>query len=323
VRTKQETAHLLLINNFILSMSSHDVFKPARILLVMKRFAFIALTLCILFAGSAHAYVSEVHSDAVLAVNGSVEEYVRLVLNELELRNNLTYTITRRPYDITSERVYSYANGTLTLFDSFPAGQSNVSFTILYRNVTAISPDGVYTYSASFRPPPGIALRVSLRLPPGHVLADVEPAVSPKPQAVTTDGRSLVLSWVARGDLNIIVISDAHPSLELAEESTSLRTAQTASWLAGFVVFVLLISFVVLLVLRKRWRAPLDVLSEDEQVIVKLIRSGVRVQKEIGTRATFTKSKMSKLVRKLEEKDVLVKTPHFKTNHLALKGRWR
>jgi uncharacterized membrane protein len=62
-----------------------------------------------------------------------------------------------------------------------------------------------------------------------------------------------------------------------------------------------------------------DTLSEDENKIIDLLRKSDMKQKEIARQLNFSKSKMSKITRRLEEKNLIERTPLFKTNIIKLK----
>ena len=54
-------------------------------------------------------------------------------------------------------------------------------------------------------------------------------------------------------------------------------------------------------------------------LVVKELRKGTKMQKHIAKNLDFSKSKISKVVRKLEEKKIIEKEPYFKTNKIKLK----
>ena len=89
------------------------------------------------------------------------------------------------------------------------------------------------------------------------------------------------------------------------------------------IIIVLFITLTIILFNRKKAKKFITgTLSEDEQRIVGIIRDEeVVIQKKISQLAGFSKSKMSKLVRRLEEKGVLKKRPFFKSNKLSLSKR--
>ena len=63
----------------------------------------------------------------------------------------------------------------------------------------------------------------------------------------------------------------------------------------------------------------LSTLSQDERSIVEVIIKNKEItQKEISRRLNFSKSKMAKIVRRLEEKNIIEKKPYMKTNKLKI-----
>lgn len=62
------------------------------------------------------------------------------------------------------------------------------------------------------------------------------------------------------------------------------------------------------------------VLSEDERKVYQKVRESPGItQKEVEVFTNFSKAKLSKLVRNLEQSNLLRKEPYRKTNKLRLK----
>jgi uncharacterized membrane protein len=219
--------------------------------------------------------------------------------------DTVEYTPARVPIAVISEVAYSLAeNGTLIFDKRVIPGENTLSFTLLYDD--AILQSG---RSRTFTMQQQDA-SVSVTLPEGHVLASISPAVSPKPDSIESDGRSITLHWDHRESLDLILLYEA-PSSSL--------------WLILGVIAVVASGVgITLLLLRRKGKAVLlDTLSDDEQLLVSLLRKGIIRQKELCKETGFSKSKMSKIIRRLEEKKVVKKEPFFKTNKVRLLHGWR
>jgi len=81
------------------------------------------------------------------------------------------------------------------------------------------------------------------------------------------------------------------------------------------------ITFFVVIGRKKEQKIAKLVLNEEEQKIFDLIieRGGVILQDEIVKELDYSKAKVSKIVRKLEEKGIIRKEPYKKTNKLYLR----
>ncbi len=163
----------------------------------------------------------------------------------------------------------------------------------------------------------------SVRLPEGSVLVS-EPrwdgyAVYPVPDRILTDGRHIILRWhrstLEPGDRFRVLVM-------YRGESRSLLPLLLG--LGGLVAGAL----ATYLYLRHRPGIQREdpkevlrlVLREDEQKIYDLISErGEMLQEEIVRETGFSRSKVSKLVRNLEEKGIIEKEPYRKTNRLRLK----
>ena len=84
-------------------------------------------------------------------------------------------------------------------------------------------------------------------------------------------------------------------------------------------IFIVSISFGLFFYVKKKSREDIyAILSNDEILIIKEIKNNVTKQKEISRNLNFSKSKMSKVIAKLEQKKLISKEPHFKTNIIKL-----
>ncbi len=162
-------------------------------------------------------------------------------------------------------------------------------------------------------------LDLNLDLPEGFVLSDIESSVSPKASEVSTDGKVISVDWYFKDikEQSFIVIYKR--GFESKSEPFFL--------VYGLIMFIILLSisiFIIFIYKKNNRKFVMSTLSSDEREIVKFIREDKGVtQKKISQLAGFSKSKMSKLVRRLEEKEIIKKTPWFETNKFNLSRRLR
>ena len=60
-------------------------------------------------------------------------------------------------------------------------------------------------------------------------------------------------------------------------------------------------------------------MNEDEKGIAYLLRDGPLVQSKIQKKLDFSKAKLSRTLREMEERKIIEKTPKGKTNLISLK----
>jgi len=166
-----------------------------------------------------------------------------------------------------------------------------------------------------------------VKLPKGSILVSEQrgageaiAAVYPTPERILTDGEHIIVRWkkwelLPRESFRIFVMyttveQEKRSGYALALVGLALGAALTYAYFAyqkkkqGVEQ-----SKVVKLVLR-----------EDEQKIYDLLaEKGEILQEEIVKQTGFSKAKVSKLVRNLEEKGIIKKEPYRKTNRLILK----
>ncbi|MEK6967079.1 MAG: MarR family transcriptional regulator [Nanoarchaeota archaeon] len=187
-------------------------------------------------------------------------------------------------------------------------GNNEVSFDLLFDS--QIDANGKQrTYRSSFTPPINGTVKVSLTLPLGYSLNEKKPNAIPQPQEISTDGRSITLTWTFNDEQSISVFYEG------GEEINPLLIVLP-------LVFSLICIAGVFFYLKKRNRKHVtEMLSTEEHKVIEAVRAGTEKQKEVAIKLDFSKSKMSKIVRRLEEKGLIERTPHFKTNIISLKGK--
>ncbi len=178
-------------------------------------------------------------------------------------------------------------------------------------------------FSYSYLPEADIEeLSISLKLPKGAVfsLDDLEgqkASVSPAPDSVSTDGERVILTWkksnVKEGEIvSLMVIYSTTRSYSILYFILGGVLGASGVWLylksKEKEKKKKMISKVV----------PLA-LSSDEKIVYDILTKGETTQEELRKQIGYSKSKISKLVRNLEMKKLVKKTPYRKTNKLKLR----
>ncbi|MFP4116820.1 MAG: helix-turn-helix transcriptional regulator [Candidatus Aenigmatarchaeota archaeon] len=159
---------------------------------------------------------------------------------------------------------------------------------------------------------------IKLVLPEGAVLSgsldSTTPPVNPQPEEVTTTGKRLVIRWHEE---------DFEPedtfSMFVSYEEDSFNWLYLLPLLALGVIAALFFYY-----RKKRVEEVLDsfshLLDKEKKIVEELAKADENTlwQKQLQHRTGFTKSKLSRTVRNLEERNVLEKIPHGTSNKVRL-----
>jgi len=181
---------------------------------------------------------------------------------------------------------------------------------------------GSYLFGFEQKIPKNIKLfEMFIRLPEGAVLAnltDISP-VSPEPTSIGSDGRRIILGWVKQNieqeeDFRVIVAFEKATVVE--EEDNSFLIAMIISLGLSFIIIPLLYYF-----LKKKESKIMTIgLDKEEKRIYDLILLKKETkQKTIQKELDISKARLSKLIRKLEEKGLIEKKPTGRTNLIKIK----
>ncbi len=251
--------------------------------------------------------------EMTISKNDIVEEKVQLDFVANESYDTLAFTTINEPLGILYDGNYAIRqedNYYVIEFEKrINAGKNSINFTVIYNDL--IEQNGNQRIlRTSFYPSSKSDLTIELSLPMHFVLSEKEPNVIPKPTSIASDGQKIKLIW-------------NYPNVDYVDISVFYK-AETDY---RFIVIISILSFIIILLVfsffyKKNVRKHIDeMLSSEEQKVIEQIRNGIIKQKEIAQTLEFSKSKMSKIVRKLEEKGLIVRTPYFKTNILKLKNK--
>ncbi len=178
-------------------------------------------------------------------------------------------------------------------------------------------------FSYRYTPEAGIKdLTLTIKLPKASAIS-LQPqgaqtaAVSPIPDSITTDGERTILSWKMRD------VKEGEQVSVMAVYSMS-QSYKALYFLSGGLLGALAIFAYMRRKDQERKEkivskvVPLA-LSADEKVLYDILKEGETTQEELRKRTGHSKSKISKLVRNLEVKHLVKKTPYRKTNKLKLR----
>ncbi len=273
----------------------------------MKLLAFLAVFVLFLPAIS---FAYEV--DLVVSVNRNdvVLEDFSIFLELDEFSDSFEFIVASKPLSIVFEGDYELLSMgnyyIIRFYKDLSPGVNELSFGLIYDNLVDRTRAGrVLRLRLLF---PGVEdLNLRVYLPEGFRVS-AEPSISPLPSSISSDGRRIFLDWKF-GD-----VEEATTFLFYEGDEDSFI------WLFVLLIFVSAGATIGFLVhKRKSWGSIKGVLSKDENLVLDMISRNVSKQKDIARNLGFSKSKMSKVVRKLEEKGLVERTPYFKTNILKIK----
>jgi hypothetical protein len=242
------------------------------------------------------AVLSELHVKIDLAGGMVKEEVTMRIAGDYE---RIHYISRNKPVSVDYEGEYLVEEIDGRYILEFPYS-NETRFIILYEGL--MTKEGrVTSYRSGFVSDE--PLELSVTLPATATLAD-EPSAIPLPDSMTTDGRRITLHWSLEKGTDIMVFY--------------MTEGNGFPWLivSGLIIPIFLLSGYLVLRSKRKMRERMDdLLTDDEKLILESIQNEER-QDRIAKSLGFSKSKMSKVVRKLEEKNLLTKEVYFKTNRL-------
>ena len=245
------------------------------------------------------ATASELEITLQLSSTGLVQQHVTLSAGEQY--DSVEFTTQYMPVHVDYDGDYSIRPEEDYFVLSFPA-EPNLTFTLIH--------DGFIERRFSQRlfrmtiiPQQTESVVLSVVLPRHFALSERKPSAVPRPDAITTDGKRITLTWHLNGTSDISVFYESSRSY--------------GHIMFGFLAVILAACAAVYWKKRADSRVRLT-LSGDEQAVLSMLRHEKR-QDRIAKKLGYSKSKMSKLVRRLEEKSIVTKKAHFKTNILKKK----
>lgn len=248
--------------------------------------------------------------DIQISKNNIVTETVTLTFIADESYDFVEFTTIEKPLTIVYNNKYSIRQEgsayIITFEKEIVPGKNKVTFKLIYDAIIEGSNKN-RVFRTTFYPRE--EMKVSVTLPMHHALSDKKPSVTPQPSDIKSDGQHITLLWDFKDQEQVDII--------VFYEGAS-----------GFRFLPILVIIIVIIVLtffgfhiyfkKKTIKHISETLSSEEIKVLNEVRKGVTKQKEIARDLEFSKSKMSKVIRKLEEKGLVNKTPYFKTNIIDL-----
>jgi uncharacterized membrane protein len=267
-------------------------------------------------------------SETRIEMEGSAAYVHSNILLTSDSIGNLTLILSPNPRDveiiINGGETGCLIQAEFARCGSLPAGAYNVN--ISYETeypIAFVGENTVFRYTDKL-PYPALEQEITLTLPVGYIIPrekgkDESFYISPKPEEVYSDGQRIILSWSQKGqELPISVIARR-------------VIGPPFGWIAATGVFVMLtamgVAWFILSNRRARVSKPKQkkkmivptLIDKEQQVVDFLKQNGEVWQKQIQQATSFSKAKVSRILRNLEERGVVTKTIYGNTNKISLK----
>lgn len=268
-------------------------------------------------------------SETRIELEGSTARVKSNVLLVSDSIGNLTLILSPNPRDveiiINGGETSCLIQAEFARCGSLPAGAYNVN--ISYETdypIAAVGENTLFRYTDKL-PYPANEQMISLTLPVGYIIPrergkDESFYISPKPKEVYSDGQRIILSWEQKGqELPISVIARR-------------VIGPPVGWIASTGVLVIIAAMgVAWFILSRRQKSPKaktarkkavvvpTLIDKEQQVVDFLKQNGEVWQKQIQQATNFSKAKVSRILRNLEERGVITKTIYGNTNKISLK----
>ncbi|MCX8179564.1 MAG: hypothetical protein N3E38_02395 [Candidatus Aenigmarchaeota archaeon] len=166
-------------------------------------------------------------------------------------------------------------------------------------------------------------VNVKLELPLGFALTDkVFTPVSPPNTEVGTDGRKIFIKWEFKNK----EMDDIVPIRVYFEKVVSSgNTRDYSSIIVGFVSIIIILTVLYLRLIKRKQEVVLSVLNEAERTIVEILQNQPEEevdQRNIVTLSGFSKAKVSRIIKSLEERGVVESRRYGKKNKIVLKKKF-
>ncbi len=288
----------------------------------MKQEWVVALLLLPMLAAAANISTSE--TDIALEGNTAFIK-TSMVLHSEEEIGNLTLILTPK-YDnvkitIDGHKINCLLQAEFARCGNLAAGDHtvNISYETSYP-VAEVGENTLFRYTERL-PYHAESQQVTLTLPVGYIIPrekdkDESFYISPKPTDVYSDGQRIILYWKQKGQ--------ELPISALAKKVVGPPLGWIAATILSGLIAMTVVTWVMLQ--RKPKTKPakkkiiVPTLMDNEQKIVEFLKEKGEVwQKQILQATGFSKAKVSRTIRNLEERGVVTKTIYGNTNKIALK----
>ena len=291
----------------------------------MKQVWVVALLLIPMAYAAATVNTSETN---IIMEDGIANVKSNMLLSLDDATSNLTLILTPNPISveiiIDGQKTDCLLQADFARCGRLTTGEHtvNISYETDYP-IAQVGENTLFRYTDKL-PYPANEQQVSLTLPVGYIIPrekdkDETFYTSPKPKDVYSDGQRIILYWEQKGQefpISVIARKVIGPPF---------------GWIASTIALVLITAAGVAWFILTQRKAPkpkqakkkqviVPTLMDNEQKIVEFLKQNGEVwQKQILAATGFSKAKVSRILRNLEERGVITKTIYGNTNKIALK----
>ncbi len=246
-----------------------------------------------------------------------LRENISVVLLSEQRLDSFVFSLPVKPENIVSESGYEVIEDDgykiLVKKEILPDVPSEFSVSFSAPDIVNKINGGEYLFSFSYNAPSDIrefVLRAAL--PEESAISEKGGLLVSRPVSIFTDGKRIFLEWESA-----LQAGEQFSAFVQYKSKTEEGRLFTPILLILFLFAGLFVGYRI-----KKFRKEKFIeqaVSEDEKKIVDEIMKGEVLQEELREKTNFSKTKISKLVRSLEQKGIIKKTPYKKTNKLKLK----
>ena len=267
------------------------------------------------------------NAETTIVLEGSTAEIQSNIQLSSEGIGNLTLILSpdSRNVEITidDKKIECLLQAEFARCGNVSAGAHNLSISYETDYPVAESGENTLVRYTDHLPYPANQQQVTLQLPVGYIIPrekgkDESFYISPEPTEVYSDGQRVILYWEQEGqELPISVVARK-------------VIGPPIGWMGATLLSVLVAGTAILFVLRKGKKEKpkpakkktviVPTLIDNEQKVVNFLKENGEVwQKQIQQATGFSKAKVSRVVRNLETRGVIVKIAYGNTNKISLK----
>ncbi len=197
-----------------------------------------------------------------------------------------------------------------------PEQNEKINMKFEYTKIRKI--ENIYIFGYSIETPEVNNFEVLIKLPVGAVISDTTETESifPKPDVIGSDGQRIILRWEKENtedeEFRIFILFEP-----IHEE--------TLTSFGFYPIFIIILSATIILGIylffqKRESKIKTIGLDKNEKKVYNFIKSKKEIkQKSIQKELDFSKPRLSKLLRSLEEKKLIEKKPSGRTNIIKIK----
>lgn len=298
----------------------------------MKKFLILLIILSVIsacFAQEGGAKVESISADIIINHNLTVNQILMVEgVNNHNMNTSYIYIFLS---DVPKDLKLKGENGVIVNYTSFVANgvftlrvldqiapNSSKTYTLSYSNDNVLqSFDENYVFSYPFTSYYSLeSFDLKLFLPTGYGITRKESnTVSPPTSRLFSDGQQVIIEWVDELDY-----LDTNTYLVFFERITTNNIPVSYMAITGILCFFAGAAITYVILKRKRKEIVTMALTKDEKSIVDyVIKEGNEAfQNDIGKALDFSKPKLSKIIHKLEDKNIIMLTPCGRKNKIKI-----